>query len=166
VDVFQVTKIKVGLEDNPMADAIFGTTKAFTPAEVRLLSICVHFEQRGTNVAGTGIYSNFSRVAAWLSPLQFAEIDTTNVAKNFASFSPYTLKIGAKKTYNLRIGTEFDAGRFGTGNTAPLSLVIATEGYLGTVRITHRVRSMGHPYSQIQLVGEDDLINQLENLVV
>jgi hypothetical protein len=140
---WQINKRTLGSEVNPLFGSMVDPSSpetGFNVAQVRVKSITLTFDNRGNGAVPAANY----RVAAMILPFTEAEINPTLSGNLLGQFGNNGVNLQRVKKIRLRVGQEFDIGRFGTG-TNDTRLVIFAEGYTGNVRATLVYEVCGFP---------------------
>jgi hypothetical protein len=105
----------------------------------RVLSIDVYYDQRGT-----GSLASQLRATAWIASDIASSYAPEKLDQMARYAGPGMNTIVPGKRYRLPVGPKFRAGRFGDQVT-PNTLVLATQDYIGTIRIVTTYELYGPP---------------------
>jgi hypothetical protein len=158
IDIYQVGINSVGLTQNRLAQRLFttdGLGGSWHIEHVRIRAIDVVFDARGTGASV--VFNQRARVGAWVTPDAAAAIDGTELIKEIGMYTPHAVNPNLTRIVRLNMGPEFTLGRFGGSRTA-MSLIIAGDGFQGSVRIFYHLETTGFPGARLTIAKEEDIV--------
>jgi hypothetical protein len=154
IDIYQVGINSVGLTQNRLAQRLFttdGLGGSWHIEHVRIRAIDVVFDARG--IGASVVFNQRARVGAWVTPDAAAAIDGTELVKEIGMYTPHAVNPNLTRIVRLRMGPEFTLGRFGGARTA-MSLIIAGDGFQGSIRIFYHLETTGFPGARLTLAND------------